>query len=209
MNKAIILILVCIFISSSLHAQEESAISSHDYKKIMGVSWSISTPLNNLGFISKTSVTGGDLSYHFFVKPQIAIGVGINWSSAVQYKSRRTYDYENGAITTDRINSWYSIPITARGKYFLFTSPHLLPYAGLGVGALYHEDETYYSIFYDRLETWGFLATPEVGAIIIPKKEGSLGIQLGVQYNYGTNNAEDSFRNIQSLNVLAGLTFLR
>jgi hypothetical protein len=209
MKKLNLLVIIFILSASGLYAQDTSAFTS-PYRSIMSVSWCISTPLNNLDFISTSSVEGGQIGYYYFVTPRIAAGADVTWNSVSQYKSRRTYFFSDGAVTTDRINSLYTIPLAARGRYFLSTSPHFFSWVGIGLGAVYSEMEIFYSIFHEGDANWGFLASPEAGITFIPKDTGRFGIHLSAQYNYSTNKEEAlAIKNLQALNVLVGVSFFK
>jgi hypothetical protein len=210
MNMRIIIFLLLTGVCGMNANAQDSTSRSLPYKRMLGIGWNISTPLNNLGFISRTDPEGGYLAYQFFLPKRFSAGADVSWSSAFQYKSRKTYYFEDGALTTDRINVLHELPIALRGKYYYFSSPHVMGYAGLGLGALYSEAEIYFSIFHDFNSSWGFLASPEAGFIFMPRFYGAFGIVTGVQYNYATNRfAPEDIKNLQSLQVMIGLAFLR
>jgi hypothetical protein len=81
------------------------------------------------------------------------------------------------------------------------------PYVGLGVGAMYSQQDFYFNIYNLSFSKWGYLVKPEAG-VLFKFGRSNMGAMLGVRYNYGTNREPAlNFDNIQMLGVNIGLVF--
>lgn len=185
------------------------AQSGYVTRSLFNFAWDINVPLNNKDFISETSTYGFKLEGRYFIQHNISIGAELNWSSLYEYKPRETYQIENGAITTDLYNYMYNLPFNANAHYYFMPDKMVNPYAGLGLGAMYSEQDVYFNIYNLYSTNWGFLVRPEVGALIKFGPDSFTAGLIGVRYNYATNQ-ESSFdiRNIQTLSFQFGIAFL-
>lgn len=171
-------------------------------------SWDINVPLNNKDFISTTSGAGGAVQGRFFLNPNLSVGGEIAWSSLYQYAPRQTYNFENGAVTTDLYKYMYTLPMSANAHYYFNPDGSVMPYAGLGLGALYSEQDLYFNIYNLYSTNWGFLIKPEVGAIFKFGSNSQTGAILGVRYNYATNRESDlRINKIKTLGINLGIVF--
>ncbi|MFM7217398.1 MAG: outer membrane beta-barrel protein [Bacteroidota bacterium] len=170
--------------------------------------WDINVPLNNKDFISNTSAAGGNVQGRFFINPNMSVGGEIAWSSLYEYASRRTYYLENAAVTTDLYKYIYLLPMTATFHYYFNPDGNIMPYAGLGLGAMYSEQDLYFNIYNLYATNWGFLVKPEAGAIFKFGDRSRTGAMLGVRYNYATNRESDlRIERIKTLSINVGIVF--
>ncbi|SHM82406.1 Outer membrane protein beta-barrel domain-containing protein [Chitinophaga jiangningensis] len=164
------------------------AQSNNKMTNLFGLSWEISIPTNN-EFLDKTSLAGGRLEYrHFLPNAPVSFGLGLSWNSYEQYTPTQTVYYKDGnsAITTDMDRVIYTVPVTATAHYYFNSWKPVMPYIGVGLGAMYAEQTIYYNIFEDNTYNWGFVVRPEVGVLIRPNN-GNWGILAGAHYQYATN----------------------
>jgi hypothetical protein len=172
--------------------------------------WDINVPLNNKNFIERTSFYGGKIEGRFFITPKISVGGELSWSSSYQYQPKRTYDFGNGAITTDLYKYIYSVPFNLNAHYYFMDDKLVMPYAGLGVGAMYSEQDVYFNIYNLYSTNWGFLLRPEAGALIKFGPNSTTAALLGVRYNYATNREADfNIDKIKSLSFQVGIAFMQ
>lgn len=188
-------------------ASSTSAQSGFLPTRFVAVGWDINTPLNNTGFIDNTSASGLSVQGRYFVSEHISVGGEIAWASLYEYAPRETYTFENGAVTTDLYKFNYLLPITANAHYYLMPDRKVSPYVGLGVGAMYSQQDFYFNVYNLSFSKWGYLVKPEVGALF-KFGRSNMGAMLGVRYNYGTNRVPIlNFDNMQTLGVNFGLVF--
>jgi len=182
MKKSIIILVVILFSGGSLMAQS--------VKNLFGVSWEVAFPAGD--YITKPSFAGGKLEYRHFLKPSFSIGATLGWNNYEEYVSSKTYENadQTQAITTDNDRFVFNLPMTADFFYYFESDGKLKPYAGVGVGAQYSNQEIYYNIYYSEENNWGFIARPQIGAIYRFQPTSPTSFMIGAGYNYATNKNE-------------------
>lgn len=175
---------------------------------LFAVSWEIAVPAGN-DLISATSLAGGKVEYRKFLpdKP-LSFGLSLSWNSYEQYYSTRTISYDNDtkAITTDMDRVVYTTPVAALAHYYFNYGQAIMPYAGIGLGAQYSEQNIYYNIFLSSDYNWGFLARPELGVLIAPGGQRNWGVLLGASYSYATNkNSTLKINDLKNISFNIGL----
>ena len=187
MKKLIILLYISAISSSSINAQTDWHL------KDMGIlNWQIATPLNT-DYLKETSLAGGSVEYRRFIKPNMSVGIGFSWNSFEQYISPRVYEKPDGsqALYTDFIHQVYTLPMYLNAHYYFGGGEKMKPYAGIGLGAQYSEQDAYYNIFVTEEKNWGFVARPEVG--LLYRFSNYFGLHGNVGFNYATNKS-DAFK---------------
>jgi outer membrane protein W len=180
MKKFIILTtIICLGSFATGYAQKGSSF--------FGLSWEVAVPSNN-AYLSKTSWAGGRIEYRHMIKKDISLGIGMSWNSFDQYVGQKTYTGNGGAsaVTTDMIRQIYTLPLTALVHYYPSTNGKTFkPFVGLGIGAQYAEQNSYFNIYQLSNNNWGFALRPEIGANYMLASEISI---LGtVGYNWASN----------------------
>ena len=200
MKKSIIVLAIILFSGGSLMAQ--------GVKNLFGVSWEVAFPVGD--FIGKTSFSGAKLEYRHFVKPSFSIGTTLSWNNYEEYVSKKTYENadQTQAVTTDNDRIVFNLPITADFFYYFQSSGKIKPYAGVGLGAQYSAQEVYYNIYVSEEKNWGFVARPQIGALIHLQPTNPTFFMVGAGYNYATNKNE-SFKvdNLANFWVSIGVCF--
>ncbi len=196
------LIFGLIFCSTATGQDEITPTPYFDANQIL-ISWDIAFPSSD--FIDETSFNGLRFEYRTFLTPNWAWGVSTGWNSYRQKVDQQLYENSDGsqAIFTDMVRKINELPITVNGYYFLNKSGDFRPYAGLGLGTMYSEQESYFNIYKLEEKNWGFLVRPELG--IHYQMNYTLGIQAYAAYSYATNN-NDGFGidNLQHLSLGVG-----
>ena len=177
-------------------------------RSLFGIAWEIGIPVSNNDFLSKTSYTGGKIEYRHFIKENLSIGGFINWRSYYEYFPTATYENpdKTQATTTDMYRYIYNLPFGANVHYYFKGGKLARPFVGLSLGTQYSEQTLYYNIFFSEETNWGFLARPELGAIL--KFDDSWGAMLGASYAFSTNKADRfGIKSLGDLNFQIGLVF--
>lgn len=184
-------------------------LHGQDFDKIVYFSWDVNKPLSNTEWVGETSARGIKAGYRRLFNDTFMAGVDLSWATYDEYKPTTTFEYSNGALTTDYFNYIYSYRVTISGDYILpvNTKDRLLPFIGFGIGAALNSYATYYNIYRDRENTWGFLLSPRAGAVFpFSNKIGLLG---AIHYDFSTNKAESlGYDNFSSIGVQIGITLL-
>ena len=152
------------------------------------IGWEVGFPSND--FNSGVSYSGGRIEYAHMIKPNLSVGISGSWNSFSDYLPKATYYKADGtgAITTDKVNEVYSVPLTLTTKYYFQGGSKLTPYAGLGLGAQYSAQAIYFNIYGLEENGWGFVARPELGVTFSFNRTNAL--YLSGTYNYATNKSD-------------------
>jgi len=199
-----ILILTLLFSAFMAEAQENYFYLNVD----------VNTPLSNKQYIDNTSARGLKAGYRLFFgrNRRLSAGVDFNWAQYDEYKPKETFENESGAITTDYFNYIYQYGLTASSQYYfpLGEKNRFFPYVGLGVGANHNEYRTYYNIYSDSDNAFGFLARPEAGILVRFGDRRKLGAMAAVHYDYSTNSSDDfDYSNFSAVGFQFGIMILQ
>lgn len=167
-----------------------SSIVIFAQSNLLAGTWNINLPANS-DYLTKTSFSGGKIDYrHFINHSKFSFGVSLDWASYEQYFPRQTFVKPdgNGAITSDFVAQVYQVPIVGTFDYYFKGGKMVKPYVGIGLGASYMEQSLYYNVYVSDNDNWGFVARPELGAII--KFDESWGALIGANYSIATNSTE-------------------
>jgi hypothetical protein len=201
MQKNIIIIIGCVLLSNLCIAQKIGANEFH-------VNWEFGMPVGN-DFITKFSALGFNAGYGRFVTDDLAVGIEIGWNNYYELEPKKTYEFPEGAVTTDLYKYIYTLPIVLNVAHYFEAGKMLSPYVRLGLGAQYSEQNIYYNIYETTNDNWGFVAIPEAGTIIHFGANNPMGAHLSVRYKYSTNSAENlGVNNLQTLNFAAGFSWI-
>lgn len=191
---------------------DKSAQAQYGYvpNGFFAFAWDINVPLNNKDFIERTSFYGGKIEGRTFITPKFSVGGELSWNSSYQYQPKRTYQFDGGAVTTDLYKYVYNVPFNLNAHYYFMDDKLIMPFAGLGVGAMYSEQDVYFNIYNLNSNNWGFLLRPEAGALIKFGSNSTTAALLGVRYNYATNRESDfNINKIKSLSFQVGIAFMQ
>jgi hypothetical protein len=157
------------------------------------LAWDNNYPLSNKDWLKSGSPHGGVLGFRYFIRDQqFSIGLDLNWTTFDQYEPTRTFQEENGAITTDYYKYIYQYGAVVSAQYYQpIGSKIVFPYYGIGLGANYNQFTIYYNIYEDTQKGWGFLARPEAGVLVKFGEHRSLGAIAAVHYDYSTVKNKD------------------
>jgi hypothetical protein len=190
------------FVVLGVRAQNNQPAFSYD---MVAFTWNINFPISNQ-FVNKTSFDGFKLDYRKMIQPDLSVGLELGWCGFDKYTPRKTYQIHNGAVTTDFYSYLYTIPMAVNAHHYFKATNMIYPYAGLALGAMYSEDELYYNTYVTSYYNWGFLVSPELGAIIKFSQYSGAGLIIGVNYSYATNKQKEfNIDGIQSFGVQIGL----
>lgn len=207
MKRIIYLLTALLGTCGYLQAQETTVSTSSSLPSDMiFIGYEVAIPTTK-DFLSETSWSGFRIDYRHMITPNISFGLAMSFNTFDEYFSKQTYQREDGtgAITSDMIRQIYTSPITASFHYY-FDSGMIKPYAGIGLGAQYSEQNAYLNIYVISSNNWGFVTRPEAG--LIAQFNDYIGGYLSVAYNYSTNK-NDSFDidNISHIPITIGVVF--
>lgn len=201
MKRRSIYLSILLFAAFAAHAQNSQDVSYYQkgggkvakFHQLAYLNWDVTFPTGSLSdFCSATSYSGGTFGYRKMLsKGNVSIGGDISWHSLSEYKPRKTYQLDAGAITTDLYSYVYELPFGLNAHYYFKGGKHVMPYAGLCLGTNYSQQELYYNTYVTSYDNWGFYARPEIGAVIRFDEYAHWGILIGAKYNYATNKTDN------------------
>lgn len=171
----------------------------------------ITKPISNTSWTDAVSARGMRLGYRRFITDKISAGVDAGGNVYSEYKPRQTFQTETGAITTDYFNYIYSYSLAVSGQYNFLkdVSERFIPYAGLGLGASNQEYVKYYNFYQEADKAWGFLARPEIGALIKFGERRAVALMAAIHYNYSTNRIKNfNYTGFSALGFQIGLALI-
>ena len=174
------------------------------------IDWQIGIPISN-DFADKASGWGANLEGGYFLTEAITIGGFLNYQTNFGEVGRQTLVLPSGnALTTSQKHSVFQLPFGVAARYNWLQGAICRPYAGLKVGASWAEFASYYSIYKQSTDNWGFYLSPEVGVSIFPRRDLRFGIHAAFYYAYATNSGDlltYSIDNLNSFGFRIGVSF--
>ena len=198
---------VMAIIATSIGAFAQANHQEPPFHQLVAIAWDVNFPLDNK-FVTATSYKGFKFELRRMVKPSLSVGFETGSNVYDQYLPRKTYQLQDGAITTDLYTYVYTLPLALNVHHYFYVSKMVIPYAGLAMGAMYSQQKVYYNTYVSEDENWGFLVRPELGALVT-FHEG-MALLVGARYSYSTNTQNTFHTNgIQSFGLQLGLVFMK
>jgi outer membrane protein len=193
MKKAIIVLAMAVIGGSSGFSQN-----------VWTLNYEIGLPVGEMSdFISKTSFRGFSVNGNSYINDNISLGGTFQWNTFYEKYPRDTYELPDGAVTSTVWAKMYVIPLIFNTRYNFMPNGTFQPYAGLGLGAYYIEQETQVGIYIDRPKNWRFGLQPELG-LYYPFGMSDFGIFARAAYNHVFYNVGD-IKNLGYLSFSVGL----
>ncbi len=174
------------------------------------VDWQLNVPVGS-SFADKTTGWGMNFEGGYFITPEISVGPFISYHTNYENFPRQTLQLKPGtAMTTNQKHSLFQLPFGVTGRYTFLKESVVEPYVGLKLGANYAEMSSYYSVFKQYTDTWGFYVQPEIGVSIFPWASQRYGFHVALYYGYSTNSGDlliYSMDSINSFGLRVGVSF--
>lgn len=174
------------------------------------IDWQFGAPATN-DFSDKASGWGMNFEGGYFLTDAITIGGFISFQTNFKKLPRETLQFSDGsALTTSQKHALFHLPFGVAGRYNWFKESVFQPYAGLKLGASYAEISSYYYIYKQYQDTWGFYMQPEVGVSIFPRPDMRFGLHAALYYSYSTNSGDlltYSLNGLSNFGFRVGISF--
>lgn len=174
------------------------------------IDWQLGMPLST-DFADKFSGWGMNFEGGYFLTDAITIGGFINYQTNFEKIPRQTLTLDNGnALTTSQKHAIFQLPFGVSGRYNWLTDSVFQPYAGMKLGASWAQISSYYYVYKQYTDSWGFYLSPEVGVSIFPRPDMRFGFHAALYYSYSTNSGDlltYSVSGIQSFGFRLGISF--
>lgn len=154
------------------------------------IDWQIGIPVSN-SFADKASGWGANLEGGYFLTDAITIGAFLNYQTNFERFARQTLSLPSGnALTTSQKHAVFQLPFGLSARYNWLKRSLFQPYAGLKLGASWAELSSYYSVYKQSTDSWGFYLSPEIGVSIFPRRDLRYGFHVAFYYSYATNSSD-------------------
>lgn len=154
------------------------------------IDWQLGMPATN-DFADKTSGWGMNFEGGYFLADAITIGGFLSYQTNFKSFPRETLTLSDGsALTTSQKHALFQLPFGVAGRYNWFKQSIFQPYVGMKLGASYAQISSYYYVYKQYTDTWGFYLQPEVGVSIFPRPDMRFGFHAAFYYSYATNQGD-------------------
>ena len=157
--------------------------------------------------VDKTSLRGADVNILYGINDKFSAGLNIGFQDFYQKFPRSVYKLSDGSdISAVLTNSIQTLPILATAKYSFLPQARVQPYATAGVGGAIVLNKQYIGEYPNETNKFSFAAKPGVGVYIPFRKQGEVGVNLGVNYNYIAYK-QDDISNLSYIGFTIGIGF--
>ncbi|RLD75291.1 MAG: hypothetical protein DRJ10_15545 [Bacteroidetes bacterium] len=213
MKKILFILLIGFAFTLNANAQDDSyevsaikSYSSNYPNTIWNFDYSMGFGMGDFReFIDETSFRGFYMDGRAMINEKISIGGGLGWNVYNQSYDRETYEFNGGAITGQKWNYFFQLPLFMNAHYYFTHHGMIQPRIGISTGGYYTEYEIQMGTFslYDK--EWKFGITPEV-EVFIPFGASHWGFNVRGKYNYIFYN-DNRIDGLQHFTVDVGFTF--
>lgn len=166
------------------------------------------TPLGKFkDLVDKTSLRGADVTILYGINDQLSVGLNAGFQDFYQKFPRAVYKLSDGSdISAVLTNSIQTIPLLATARYNFMPEARVQPYASAGIGGTFVTNRQFIGEYPNDDNKIGFAAKPGVGIYIPFRKQGEVGVNLGVNYNY-IGYKQDDISNLSYIGFTIGIGF--
>ena len=174
----------------------------------MTVSLAGASPLGDFkDLVDKTSFRGGDVLILYGINDRLGVGANFGFHDFYQKFPRALYKLSDGSdISAVLTNSVQTIPLLATARYNLKPGGFLQPYLNAGVGGAVVMNKQYVGEYPNEDDNISFALRPGAGIFIPFRKEGEVGVNLGVNYTIISYKQTD-VSNLSYLGFTVGIGF--
>jgi len=200
MKKLYITILLVIGLLSQSNAQST----------YWSVNWDLTSGLGDTNdFIGNISLRGLSVEGRYFINEKLTVGGFLAWKTMYEETDKDNeidieIDGNTGTISGTQRRYLNIYPILVNSHYY-FKSGGVTPYAGIGIGGAYIEQQIDIGLRSIYSDSFGFSAQPEVG-VFIPVGISSTGINLALRYLYTSQAGE--LNSLSTVTLAVGFGFL-
>ena len=157
--------------------------------------------------VDKTSLRGADATILYGINDKFSVGLNIGFQDFYQKFPRAVYKLSDGSdISAVLTNSIQTIPLLATVRYNFLPGARIQPYASAGAGGALVSNKQFIGEYPNDDNKLSFAAKPGVGVYIPFRKQGEVGLNLGVNYNYIAYK-QDNISNLSYIGFTVGIGF--
>jgi len=192
----------------TLEPREPAALTSTFLQRgLFSFNYNLSFPMGDFNdFISSIGYRGWNFELYGVINDNLAVGGSVGWYAFNEKFDRSTYYFDNGALTSEVYNYFYSIPLKVVAHYYFAPDAFVQPFAGLGLGTTYSEKRREIGFYYVDSKLWNFIVSPEVGVIVPFGDMSEWGARILGRYNFITFKDQE-VNNIMFFDLQIGLIY--
>src|SRR4030095_3531658 len=157
--------------------------------------------------VSKTTFRGGDVLVLYGINDRLGIGLNIGFQDFYEKFPRAVYKLSDGSdISAVLTNSVQIIPFMATVRYNLKPGGFLQPFLSAGAGGAVVMNSQYLGEYPNEDDKVSFAVRPGAGIFIPFRKNGEVGVNLGINYTYIPYKQSD-VSNLSYLGFTIGIGF--
>ncbi len=207
MKKISIRLAALLFVAGCTLRSASAQILPDSY---FNIDWQLGMPLST-DFADDFSGWGMNFEGGYFLTDAITIGGFLSYQTNFEKVPRQTLTLSGGnALTTSQKHAIFQLPFGVVARYNWLKESVFQPYAGMRLGASWAQISSYYYVYKQYTDTWGFYLSPEVGVSIFPRPDMRLGFHAALYYSYSTNSGDllsYSVDGIQNVGFRFGISF--
>lgn len=182
-------------------------ISTANSQNIWSINYDIGVPLGDFtNYISKTSWRGFGVSGAKYVTDNINIGGTFLWSGFYEKVDRQTYSEPGVDLTTSLWKHMYITQLSFDANYSFMPGGTIQPYAGLGMGPYFIQQETQAGRYLVQDKEWKFALSPQIG-VNLPFGASDWGLHVRARYNNIFYNTND-IKNLSNISFTVGFVYI-
>ncbi len=191
MKKIILILAIALGCVNLSKAQTYYGNDSY-MKQIIMANYQMSVPVgHSRDFIQNMSFGGLNLSWEYFVTHHLTVGASFTYNNYNRKLGQRIYrPTPDMAINAAQFRYTQVFPLKVNVRGYFNPDGFIKTYAGLGIGALSAGEHIVIQDIDEWNNSWGFLISPEVGALIPFGRNANYGANVGIGYNYSTNKTD-------------------
>ena len=157
--------------------------------------------------IDKTTLRGADVNILYGITDKFSAGLNIGFQDFYKKLPRALYKLDDGSdISAVITNSVQAIPFLATARYNFQPTARVQPYASAGVGGAVVLNRQFIGEYPNDDNKISFAARPGVGVYIPFRKQGEVGVNVGVNYTY-IPYKQDNVSNLSFVGFTIGIGF--
>jgi outer membrane protein W len=174
----------------------------------MTASLSGASPTGDLKtLVDKTTLRGADVNILYGITDKFSAGLNVGFQDFYEKFPRSLYKLDDGSdISAVITNSVQTIPFLATARYNFQPRARVQPYASAGVGGAVVLNRQFIGEYPNNDNKISFAARPGVGVYIPFRKQGEVGLNVGVNYTY-IPYKQDNVSNLSFIGVTLGIGF--
>ena len=152
-------------------------------QRIYNFNYSTGMPIGTYSdYVSEYSWQGFEVGYQKDVGTNLTLGFSYRWQKFYEKKDRATYEFENGAITSNLYTYSFINNLNVTLNYYMDNASRITPYFSLAAGPAFVENRLVIGFIDLDDSSWKIGMSPQVGVIM--DINDSFGIDLKCNYNY-------------------------